>query len=199
MKKILFFLLIGELLIHSAKGQYVQSPTAYAYKAVEGRNALQGPVGCGEPADSVRSFYAPDSTRAAYYIDTCNNLFYYFNSKLQSWENITSGSGVVYMDTAYKINDSTTRYCKGATCWNISFSITANTVTIDTTITLDGTELLVTIPHGLSSIPDDIKVRVDNEAGLSTFVPPYFDATNIYIPYSIGPICTCEYIIKITP
>lgn len=69
---------------------------------------------------------------------------------------------------------------------------------IDTTFLLDGLELLLTVPHGLGVPPADVRVQVDNEAGLTSFLVPYFDATNIYIPYSVGPICTCSYKIKIT-
>lgn len=70
---------------------------------------------------------------------------------------------------------------------------------IDTTFTLDGTILILTVPHGLATTPDYIAVNVDNELGLSTFVQPYADNTNIYIPYSIGPIGTFAYQIKIRP
>jgi hypothetical protein len=83
--------------------------------------------------------------------------------------------------------------------WSQLANSSGNSYTIDTSFNLDGTVLLLTIPHGNGSLPDDVRVQVDNTDGLTTFVQPYWDATNVYIPYSIGPICNCEYSIKITP
>jgi hypothetical protein len=83
--------------------------------------------------------------------------------------------------------------------WSQLANTNGNSYTIDTSFNLDGTVLLLTIPHGNGSLPDDVRVQVDNTDGLTTFVQPYWDATNVYIPYSIGPICNCEYSIKITP
>jgi hypothetical protein len=112
MKKILFILGILPLVFSTAvKAQYVKNASPQQWPGGEFLKSLQLPTGCGSP---VTSLNAPDSSRSAFFFDSCNDVVYKFNPKTKTWAQIggrdtahlIQGSGIYIAnpDSTYKPN-----------------------------------------------------------------------------------------------
>lgn len=89
MKKLLFFLLV--FISVSVKGQVYQVMTQYGYetKRMNFDSTLQIPTVCGVP--TLKSVVLP-TKKAAIAFDSCNNRFYTYNPKTQTWSQVSGGA-----------------------------------------------------------------------------------------------------------
>lgn len=103
-------------------GQVYQSMPQYGYgpiKRMDIDSSLTIPTTCGVP--SIRTNLTRKSAIA---FDTCNNRFYYYNSKTLVWDTIKGGGSTIdtsnqFVNSVTKVNDSTIRVIKGTTTTDI--------------------------------------------------------------------------------
>lgn len=137
-------------------GQVYQSMPQYGYgpvKRMDFDSTLTIPTFCGVP--SLKSNILRKSAIA---FDTCNNRFYYYNSKTLVWDTIKGGAGGGTIDTTSlsnrinlklnisdttnkwvnsvtKVNDSTIRVVKGSTTTDITLTPSATVTSATRLIT----------------------------------------------------------------
>ncbi len=152
-----FFLAVMLIILAIAAGAqtYPYTPMTsfgYQYKRLAADSGLSFPTGCGAP--SLRNSM---TSHAAFYHDSCANETWIYDPKVADWTKIGSGNTFdtsilrgVYMDTAFQIDDSTTRYCKGGTCWDVSIhagstfdTSTLRGVYVDTVFSINDTTFTV--------------------------------------------------------
>lgn len=103
-------------------GQVYQSMPQYGYgpvKRMDIDSSLTIPTTCGVP--TLKSNIVRKSAIA---FDTCNNRFYYYNSKTLVWDTIKGGGTTIdtsnrFVNSVTKVNDSTIRVVKGTTTTDI--------------------------------------------------------------------------------
>ena len=103
-------------------GQVYQSMPQYGYgpvKRMDIDSSLTIPTTCGVP--TLKSNLTRKSAIA---FDTCNNRFYYYNSKTLVWDTIKGGGTTIdtsnrFVNSVTKVNDSTIRVVKGTTTTDI--------------------------------------------------------------------------------
>jgi len=101
MKKLLFFLLV--FISVSVKGQVYQVMTQYGYetKRMNFDSTLQIPTVCGVP--TLKSVVLP-TKKAAIAFDSCNNRFYTYNPKTQTWSQVSGGGSTDTTSLSNRIN-----------------------------------------------------------------------------------------------
>lgn len=101
MKKLLFFLLVFISL--SVKGQVYQLMPQYGYdvKRMNFDSTLQIPTVCGVP--TLKSVVLP-TKKAAIAFDSCNNRFYTYNPKTQTWSQVSGGGSTDTTSLSNRIN-----------------------------------------------------------------------------------------------
>lgn len=109
-----FFVKFGFAQVYQSMPQYGYGPI----KRMDIDSSLTIPTTCGVP--SIRTNLTRKSAIA---FDTCNNRFYYYNSKTLVWDTIKSGTTIDtanrFVNSVTKVNDSTIRVVKGVTTTDI--------------------------------------------------------------------------------
>jgi len=87
----------------SVKGQVYQLMTQYGYEAkrMNFDSTLQIPTVCGVP--TLKSVVLP-TKKAAIAFDSCNNRFYTYNPKTQTWSQVSGGSSTDTTSLSNRIN-----------------------------------------------------------------------------------------------
>ena len=119
-------------------GQVYQAMPQYGYgpvKRFDVDSTLTIPTVCGVP--TLKSNIVRKSAIA---FDTCNNRFYFYNSKTLIWDTIKSGAGTTidttnrFVSSVTKLNDSTIRVIKGTTTSDISITTATNSTRLITKV-----------------------------------------------------------------
>lgn len=109
-----FFVKFGFSQVYQSMPQYGYGPV----KRMDIDSSLTIPTTCGVP--SIRTNLTRKSAIA---FDTCNNRFYFYNSKTLVWDTIRAGSTIDtanrFVNSVTKVNDSTIRVVKGTTTSDI--------------------------------------------------------------------------------
>ena len=110
-----FFVKFGFSQVYQSMPQYGYGPV----KRMDIDSSLTIPTTCGVP--SLRTNLTRKSAIA---FDTCNNRFYFYNSKTLVWDTIKGGGATIdtanrFVNSVTKLNDSTIRVIKGTSTSDI--------------------------------------------------------------------------------
>ena len=184
-----FFVKFGFGQVYQAMPQYGYGPV----KRMDIDSTLTIPTVCGVPL--LKSNILRKSAIA---FDTCNNRFYYYNSKTLVWDTIKGGGSTIdttslsnriniklniadtankWVNSVTKVNDSTIRVVKGTSTTDITLTPSATVTSATRLITTVYNKSGATIPKGSvvyidgahSSVLPSIALAQANQEGTSAY------------------------------